>query len=73
MNVDFNNLRKKIIKDYNALVDGLTIAGDIKTHLDDLRTDIITLGCLYEEGNNECKCILDGSIDVKTYVPKEGE
>jgi len=80
MDVDFNNLRKRMILDYNTLVNGLNTAsvviplhkfGYIKKHLEDLKTDLITLGCCYEEGNQDCKCILDGGgLELNDYSPQ---
>jgi hypothetical protein len=80
MDVDFNNLRKKTIEDYNNLVNGLNMAsiviplhkfGYIQKYMDDLRVDLATLGLLYEEGNENCKCIFDGSFEAKIYTPNE--
>jgi hypothetical protein len=78
MDVDFNYLRKKLIGVYNDLVKELHTINEIipekktnylKQYLDDLRTNLIILGCIFEEGKEDCKCILTESTEVIIYTP----
>lgn len=85
MKVDFNVLRKNIIKDYNHIVRSLNQAvvededmnrvvipvTDLKRTLDTLRNGLITLGCLFEPNDPECSCILSDDTKVEQFVPEE--
>lgn len=81
MKVDFNNLRLNLIREYNALVGELNNAivedvdmnrvivpvTDIVRELDNIRTSLVTLGSLYEEGDEECKVVLTDDIKLKIF------
>lgn len=73
MEVDFNNLRISLIGNFNKLTERLNesakngeIAIDInliERHLENLRSDIVTIGCLFDPklGFN---CVLDDQLHV---------
>lgn len=78
MQVNFNNLRLNAIKDYNALIKTLNRglcedidmtrvvvpAEDIQRQLDNLRNDLVTLGCLEEPGNPDCQVVLTDKVPL---------
>jgi hypothetical protein len=77
MEVNFDNLRKKIIANYNSLVTKLnsnkTVSGYImldpdyiRRDLDNLRSDLITLACIYQEGEDGFKQ-LDENIHFEEF------
>jgi hypothetical protein len=87
MKVNFNNVRLQAIFAYNRLVKKLnaetarSVAGDIvkvypediRPHLDDLHNTLATIGCTYEDGNDEFKCILTDDIKLENFYPDEDE
>jgi hypothetical protein len=77
MEVNFDNLRKKIIANYNSLVTKLnsnkTVSGYImldpdyiRRDLDNLRSGLITLACIYQEGEDGFKQ-LDENIHFEEF------
>lgn len=77
MEVNFDNLRKQIIANYNSLVtklnsrktvsDYIMLDPDyIRRDLDDLRSDLITLACIYQEGEDGFKQ-LDEDIHFEEF------
>ena len=87
MEVNFNNLRIKMIRNYNSLIKTLNDAivtdvdmdrvvapvNDIKRTLDNLRDGIVTLGCLFEKDNDDCKCVLTDDMIVAEFMPEKDE
>lgn len=85
MQVDFNILRKNILKDYNRLIKSLNQAiveyedmdrvvipvDDIKRALDNLRNNVITLGCLFEPNDPQCVRVLSEDDVVEEFIPEE--
>lgn len=73
MKVDFNRARERAIDSYSDLVrklnEGLSEDGGYVTvnapqlqgPLERLRDALVTIGCTFEEGNPDFKCILDDS------------
>ena len=73
MQVNFNNLRRKLINNYSSLIKELNSAiveegrdqvvkistENIANTLDDLRECIVIIGCLEEDGNEDCQCIIE--------------
>ena len=77
MEVNFDNLRKKIIANYNSIVtklnsnktvsDYIMIDPDyIRRDLDDLRSALITLAFIYQEGEDGFKP-LDENIHFEEF------
>lgn len=70
---DYNSLIQELsssfVKDADSL--NFTVSSDkipdIKRHLNNVRTGLITLGCLYEERNEDCKCILNDFDTVNQF------
>lgn len=81
MDVDFNNLREKLLSNYNALIDILNDSvedreiriptNEIQNVLKDIRNELITLGCLYESGNSDCRCIINKDTKVSIFEPEK--
>jgi hypothetical protein len=79
--VNFNTLRKKLISDYNNVIDSLNYSicedtnmdrvnipiKELKSDLDRLRIDIITIGALCDPNIKDCACILDNDTEVKQF------
>jgi hypothetical protein len=86
MQVNFNNLRKKLIADYNILVTKLNQAvvedvdmnrvvepvENLRRVMDNIRDSIVTIGCLEENGNSDCQCVLTDNLTVKIFAPEDG-
>jgi len=82
MNVDFNNVRKSAIGNFNHLVDVLN-AGicngryvnvsteRIKQPLDNLRSSLVGIACTYNEGDPEFVCVLGEDDHVNEFDPKQ--
>lgn len=76
MKVDFNNLRRCAVAEYNELVRRLNdhivngryvnvLIEDIEELLDDLRMSIATIALTHDEGNDEFMDVLkDGVLNV---------
>jgi len=46
-------------------------AGEIQEHMDDLRNMLATIGCVYEEGNENFKCVLTDDISMENFNPED--
>lgn len=82
MQINFNDLRKKLIKDYNIVVECLNSAvcidsdmnriiqpvDEIKMKLERLRFDIIAIGMLEDPNLPDCSCVINDSNDIKEFV-----
>jgi hypothetical protein len=85
MEVNFNQLRRKILGEYNELIKKLNGSivedydmsrviipiEDLRRLLDRMRDSIITIGCLEEKGNADCQCILSDKTSVDIFAPRE--
>ena len=81
MNVDFNNVRKAALSNFNHLVDVLN-AGicngryinvsteSITPSLDNLRSCLVGIACTYNEGDPEFVCVLGEDDHVKEFNPE---
>ena len=83
MQIDFNNLRRILVNDFNSLVENLNCGiventdyqrvvvpvREIERIIDSLRNDIVTIGCLYENNNKDCECILTDDLKVSMFAP----
>lgn len=83
MKIDFDDLRKKLIKDYNQLIKSLNGAictdfdmdrvvvpvHEISIHLERLRFDVITIGCLHDPSIEDCHCVIDDKTEIKEFLP----
>jgi hypothetical protein len=83
MECDFNNLRKKLIKDYNNVIDSLNEAictdvdmdrvvipvQDLSLILERLRSDVIIIGAINDPAIKDCGCVLGEDIEVKEFLP----
>jgi catabolite regulation protein CreA len=83
MEVDFNALRKKLIHDYNKLIESLNGAictdidmdrvvipvQDISIILEKLRHDVITIGALNDPSIKNCSCVLTEDTEIKEFLP----
>jgi hypothetical protein len=81
MEIDFNILRKKLIKDYNHVISSLDSAicedidmdrviipvNDLKINLERLRIDIIAIGAICDPNIKDCACVLDSDTEVKQF------
>lgn len=75
MQVNFNNLRIKLVKSFNRMLTILeqdvtdknkeTLTQDFRTELNNIRECIVTLGCIEEKDNPDIRCILDNKLSVK--------
>jgi hypothetical protein len=84
MKVDFNNARLQAIFAYNRLCkilnnnigksngDGMVVvdADEIQEHMDDLHNTLATIGCSYEDDNDDFKCVLTDDISMLTFNPE---
>lgn len=78
MNVNFDGLRKRLIIDYNSLVEKLNHSisdGQIEIdvdyisrQLDGLRNGLVTLAFIYQNGEDGFKT-LDGNTHFETFNP----
>jgi hypothetical protein len=78
MKVDFNNCRKQAGLAFNELVDILndsncdshieTDAERIARPLRDLRDMLATILCVYQPGDDDCKCI---DMKLSVFAPDE--
>lgn len=83
MEVDFNLLRKKLIKDYNNVIEALNGALctdvdmdrviipvlDLNILLERLRVDVITIGSLHDPSVKDCSCVINEDTEVKEFLP----
>jgi len=83
MEVDFNLLRKKLIHDYNNVIESLNGAictdvdmdrviipvQDISLNLERLRHDVITIGALNDPSIKDCECVIVDDVEVKEFLP----
>lgn len=81
MHVNFNVLRKKLIHDYNNVMDSLNRSicsdidmdrivlpvNDISIDLERLRMDIITIGAIEDQSIEDCSSVLTDGIEVKQF------
>ena len=58
MEIDFNNIRKRAISDYNKLTE-TELDNEQKTILCDLRDIMVILACMYDENDKLFRCIID--------------
>lgn len=80
MKVDFNNLRVQALRDFNSLVEVLNehIKNDevrinvcwLEKHIENLRMEIVTLACCYEDDNPEYRSVIDDVPEVKVFNPE---
>ena len=82
MHVNFNDLRRKLIKDYNSVIESLNAAvcidtdmnriiqpvDEIKMKLERLRFDIIAVGLLQDNRIEDCQCVIKDSDDIKQFI-----
>ena len=82
MNVSFDGLRKRLIADYNSLVEKLNHSitdGQVEVdvdyisrQLDGLRNGLVTLAFIYQDGEDGFKT-LDENTHFETFNPMEDE
>ena len=82
MNVSFDGLRKRLIADYNSLVEKLNHSitdGQVEVdvdyisrQLDGLRNGLVTLAFIYQDGEDGFKT-LDENTHFETFNPIEDE
>jgi len=79
--INFNEFRKKIIREYNNIVKKLNNSicedtdmdrviipvEDLRRNIDNFRNYLIILGCLQEEGKSDCQCILSDTFKVDLF------
>jgi hypothetical protein len=84
MKVNFNNARLQAIYAYNRLCQVLNenigksngehmvvvSTYDIQEHLDDLHNTLATIGCTYDEGNEDFKCVLTDDVSMENFNPE---
>lgn len=80
MNVSFDGLRKRLINDYNSLVEKLNHSitdGQVEVdvdyisrQLDGLRNGLVTLAFIYQDGEDGFKT-LDENTHFETFNPIE--
>lgn len=80
MNVSFDGLRKRLINDYNSLVEKLNYSitdGQVEVdvdyisrQLDGLRNGLVTLAFIYQDGEDGFKT-LDENTHFETFNPIE--
>jgi hypothetical protein len=83
MNIDFNSLRKGLIRDYSELVKIMnksrveTISGNIKLEIfvddiceimDGIHSRILTLGCIYQPNDPDCVCVISENEKVPCFI-----
>jgi hypothetical protein len=82
MKINFDDLRKKLIKDYNQLIKTLNGAicsdcdmdrvvapvHEISLYLERLRVDVITIGCLNDPSIEDCNCVVDDETEIKEFL-----
>jgi|WetSurMetagenome_2_1015567.scaffolds.fasta_scaffold553062_2 hypothetical protein len=83
MEINFNSLRKKLIRDYNEVLQALNGAicedidmdrviipvGDISLKLERLRHDIITIGAINDPSLKDCSCVVDKDTEILEFLP----
>lgn len=83
MNVNFDIIRKKLIKDYNDTVSALNGSHcsdadmdrivipveDLRLYIERLRLDIVTIGALYDHSIDDCSCVINSATEVKEFLP----
>lgn len=83
MQINFNELRKKLILDYNQVINLLNGSicsdvdmdrvvipvNDIALMLERLHLDIITIGIIHDPNIPDCQCILNDDFKVKEFLP----
>jgi hypothetical protein len=83
MEVDFNVLRKKLIRDYNEVLKALNGSicedvdmnrivipvEDISSKLERLRHDIITIGLISDPAIKDCTCVIDTDTEIVEFLP----
>lgn len=83
MQTDFDLLRKKLIRDYNTIIESLNNAictdidmdrvvipvHDLQCPLEKLRMDVITIGCLFDPSIEDCHCVIDDATEIKEFLP----
>lgn len=82
MDVNFDGLRKRLINDYNSLVEKLNHSitdGQVEVdvdyisrQLDGLRNGLVTLAFIYQDGEDGFKT-LDENTHFETFNPIEDE
>ena len=82
MNVSFDGLRKRLIADYNSLVEKLNLSitdGQVEVNvdyisrqLDGLRNGLVTLAFIYQDGEDGFKT-LDENTHFETFNPIEDD
>jgi len=83
MDIDFNNVRRQAVNNYNSLVKKLNVATtssggagshwiemspmEIKEDLDNLRSTLAGIACTYEEGEPKFKDVLKEGEQLEIY------
>jgi len=81
MEVNFNILRKKLIKDYNHVITSLNNSicedtdmervvipvNDLKFNIERLRIDIIAICAINDSNIKNCDCVLDSDTEVEEF------
>ena len=84
MKIDFNNVRLQALHEYNDLVlklnkattcsNGEKIveisARHIQKDLQQLRQDLIAIASSYQEGDEDCKCVLEDDMTILEFNPE---
>jgi len=83
MNIDFNMLRINLVNNYNTLVSKLNSGivedidysrvvipvHEIKRLLDNFRYQLVLLSSLYQDNDDDCKCLND--LEINTFMPED--
>ena len=83
MHVNFDTLRKRLITDYNRVIESLNRSlcsdddmdrvvipvNDIAVDLERLRLDLVTIGALEDPSIDDCSCVLTDGVEVKQFTP----
>jgi hypothetical protein len=85
MQVNFNNARLQAIYAYNRVCkvlnanigksngEGMLVvaADEVQEHMDDLCSMLAIIGCVYEDGNEDFKCVLTDDISMENFNPED--
>lgn len=77
MKIDFNNVRRQSVYSLNSLIIAIKehfekdIPDSIKTPLENLRSAVVGIACIYSEDDPECVCILDDNLGVESIEDEE--
>jgi hypothetical protein len=77
MKIDFNNVRRRSVYSLNSLIIAIKeyfekdIPDRIQKPLENLRSSIVAIACIYLEDDPECVCILDDELSVESIEDEE--